>query len=104
MQQIDVDFQVYKELMYRRNTEEEDFNDVLRKLLNLPPQAKPNGPLQKSKPWVSEGVTFEHGTEFRGKVKGRLCQGSIVDGQFFVEGESAPFAGFSPAAKSVLGY
>ena len=98
---VNVDFDVYKELTYRRESEEEDYNDVLRKLLKLPvkPKESPNG---SARPWISERVTFPSGTTIRAKYKGVVHTGSIENGALIVNGKT--FSGFSPAAKHVTGH
>ncbi len=69
---IDVDFEVFKALTARRDTEGMTENDVIRGLLELP------GPADRSKvdapglSWTVKGVSFPPGTEFRVTYKGRL--------------------------------
>ena len=80
MKTIEIDFDVYKALIIRRETEEETFNDVLRELLGLAPARTPkqaSTAVTVSHPWVSKGVSFTHGTEFRATYnldKGLGCE------------------------------
>src|SRR5262249_20273772 len=102
MQQIAIDFDVYKELTYRRQSEAEDYNDVLRKLLKLPVKRKSMDEPTGGQSWFSEGVEFPHGTEFRGKRLGTLYTATVDDGKLVADGES--FDSLSPAAAHFLGY
>ncbi|HEX5139525.1 MAG TPA: DUF2924 domain-containing protein [Dehalococcoidia bacterium] len=73
MPTIEVDFDVFKELTARRPREDVTENDVLRQLLQLPAR-KPAPAAQSGQPageWVSKGVHFPAGTEFRATYKGR---------------------------------
>jgi hypothetical protein len=83
MPQIDIDFEVFKELTSRRSTEEITYNDVIRDLLKLPEPAKrqtkpaANG----SKPWVVSDTSFPAGTEFMADYKGKTYSGTVKDGK-----------------------
>ena len=63
---IRVDFQVWRELQTRRETEEMTENDVLRQVLDLPPLAAapppPPPPIHKPNNRVKLRVTFPDGT------------------------------------------
>ena len=48
---VEVDFDVYKELTYRRETEEMTHSDVLRRLLSLAPR---RNPILRGRPWAVE--------------------------------------------------
>ena len=101
MVDIEVDFDVYKALTLQRKSETHGYNDVLREMLKLPAKAK-GADRGTGNPWVSEGVTFPNGTEFRATTKGKLHTGRIENGKFIVDGKA--FAGLSPAAKHLTGY
>src|SRR5580704_2684277 len=83
MPQIEIDFDVFKELTSRRPTEDVTYNDVIRGLLNLPqpakhdPKAKANG----SKPWVVSDSSFPAGSEFMADYKGKTYAGVVKDGK-----------------------
>ncbi len=87
---IEVDFDVLKALMLRRPNESVSNNDVLRKLLELPPA----GPLQRetSAPatadWIVKGVRFCAGWEFRAKHHGRTYHGRVADGALVLEDDT----------------
>jgi predicted CopG family antitoxin len=82
MHTIDVDFDVYKQLTVRRETEEVSYNDVIRELLGLE--------LQKTKlkieampsasDWVVKGVRFPSATEFRASYKGQIYLAKVEGG------------------------
>jgi Restriction Enzyme Adenine Methylase Associated len=83
MPQIEIDFEVYKEITSRRPTEEFTCNDVIRDLLQLPQRAKngrksiPNG----SNPWIVSDTSFPAGSEFMAEYKGTTYSGIVKDGK-----------------------
>jgi hypothetical protein len=83
MPQIDIDFEVFKELTTRRRTEDVTCNDVIRDLLKLPQRAinttksAPNG----SKPWIVSDTSFPAGSEFMTDYKGKTYSGVVKDGK-----------------------
>ncbi len=94
MRTIEVDFDVFKALTLRRPAENVTENDVLRELLGLSPAHRsPNAsrmasvivpPLDPDR-WLSKGVRFPAGTEFRAHYKGethlaRVEKGALVLG------------------------
>lgn len=107
MQAIDVDFEVYKQLTMRRETEHVTYNDVLRALLGLDSthtspaneQTELNSPSSGKGDWVVKGVTFPEGTEFRATYKGQLYQGVVSNGGLMVNGNS--YTSPSAAAKAI---
>jgi hypothetical protein len=104
---IDVDFDVWKAITNRRRTPETTENDVLRELLELGnatvAAVQPSGVPQKMSgaPWVSKGVTFPHGTEFRAEYRGRRYLAQVDDGQLVYDGQK--FKTPSQAAGAVTG-
>ena len=83
MQSIDIDFDVYKALTARRTSEADTYNDVLRTLLKLPPLEKSP---RVAKPtegmaWVSKGVIFPDGSEFRATYKGQHVTAHVARGR-----------------------
>ena len=100
MHTIDVDFDVFKQLTVRRETEDVTYNDVIRELLGLG-KAKINSKseINTSSPndWVVKGVRFLSGTEFRATYKGQVRSGQIEGGTLVVNGESYD----SPSAAAV---
>ena len=83
MQSIDIDFDVFKELTMRRTSESDTYNDVLRKLLKLNPIEKRTNAteLNEGKAWISKGVVFPDGTEFRSTYKGQNFTACVAGGQ-----------------------
>ena len=73
MHTIDVDFDVFKALTLRRPSADVTENDVLRELLGLPTKrpsaAMVSGPAPGD--WVTKGVRFPAGTEFRSHYRGQ---------------------------------
>lgn len=88
MYTIEVDFEVFKELTYRRQSEADDCNAVIRRLLNLPPNStlKPDA---GGMPWIAGNVSFPHGTEFRATRKGKTYSARVNDALLLVNGEAA---------------
>jgi hypothetical protein len=101
---IDVDFEVLKALMAKRETEVVTYNDVLRNLLKLPamnPQPAKQAPLATGD-WVVKGTRFPAGSEFRSKHHGRLISARVDGGALLLNGEH--FDSPSGAAFSITGY
>ena len=76
--QIEVDFDVYRELMLRREREDITFNDVLRGLLSLgqgerPPEPAPSGSRKRPKP-------VRTGYELRGRLVARDTAKEVMIG------------------------
>ena len=98
MHTIDVDFDVYKQLTVRRETEEVSYNDVIRELLGL----KQHGnPIIKAMPsasdWVVKGVRFPSTTEFRASYKGQVYSGKVEGGTLIYNNKTYE----SPSAAAV---
>jgi hypothetical protein len=90
MHSIEVDFDVYKRLTLRRETEDMSNNDVLRMILGLPkikvnPSAKADIPVAND--WIAKGVRFPAGTEFRASYKGQVRTGRVESGALLVNGQ-----------------
>lgn len=85
MRTIEVDFEVFKALTLRRPSEDVSENDVLRQLLGLP--GRKSAAVQPTAPaagdWVTKGVRFPAGTEFRATYKGQTYL-ARVDGAALV--------------------
>jgi hypothetical protein len=104
MRSIEVDFDVYKALMMRRPTEDVTENDVLRELLDLPrrkaaPATAPPGSALGD--WITKGVRFPVGTEFRAHYKGQTYLGRVESGALVLDGK--PYDSPSSAAVSITG-
>ena len=100
MAEINVDFEVFKELTFRRQSEEMTENDVLRELLGLSKPAE-NAPSTDGggAAWVSKGVLFPHGTAFRATYKGQQFTAVVKNGALVMSGER--FRSPSAAAVSI---
>jgi hypothetical protein len=86
---IEVDFDVFKALTARRQSEQHTDSAVLRELLGLPAIASATpAPMNggDSDGWTSYGVTLPNGTELRGTHKGKCYVAKIVNGQFICDG------------------
>jgi hypothetical protein len=89
MHTIDVDFDVYKAITLRRSSEEVTANDVLRQVLGLPNKREPTvpSPRMETGDWVTKGVRFPAGTEFRAKYKGQTWLARVDDGALTMNGK-----------------
>ena len=88
MPAIEVDFDVFKALTLRRPSEEVSENDVLRQLLGLPAKkdTAPGAALQPGD-WVTKGVRFPVGTEFRATYKGQTHLARVEGGALVMNGK-----------------
>ncbi len=88
MPSIDVDFEVFKALTARRATEEVSENDVLRQILGLPSRREAGAsPRRQPGDWVTKGVRFPQGTQFRASYKGQLHLAEVENGAMMVNGK-----------------
>lgn len=104
MEIIEVDWEVYRALINLREQKEVTFNDVLRKLLKLSPKqgvvGVPNSQAGQAV-WISKGVRFPVGTEFRATYRGQTYHGMVESGSLTVNSKS--FTSPSAAAVSITG-
>lgn len=105
MTTIDVDFEVFKELTVRRRSEAMTENEVIRELLGLskPTIGSKSAPQPESAgvPWVSKGIVFPHGTEFRATYKGQQQRGTVQNGALALNGKR--YSSPSAAAVAITG-
>ena len=103
MRTIEVDFDVYKALTMRRPAEHVSENDVLRQILGLPTKREPSVESAVPAPgdWVTKGVRFIAGTEFRAKHKGQIWLGRVEGGALVLNGKRYDTP--SAAAVSITG-
>jgi len=87
MHTVEVDFEVWKELTARRESESVTCNDVLRKLLRLSPKTGTPEPDRREEDWWVKGVRFPNGTEFQAKYKGEIYRGKVENGALVVGGK-----------------
>jgi hypothetical protein len=100
MQSIDIDFEVFKALTIMRNSEKESYNDVLRGLLKLPSlSTKHFSDANTDSDWVTKGIHFPEGTEFRARYKGRNYEAQVRGGSLHLDGKT--FNSVSSAAMSI---
>ncbi len=87
---IEIDFDVHKAIEAERRSFAEKENEVLRRLLKLPPAPVvppvPATPGQRA--WSGENATLPHGTLLQMTYNGRTHEGQIIDGKWVVEGKS----------------
>jgi len=97
--QIDVDFEVFKALTNRRETESVSYNDVLRGLLNL---RNPKAPAASSTEGGCsfKGVFLPNGTQLRVVYKGTLHQAEIKGGKW-LDQNGTPRSSPSDAASAI---
>ena len=102
MNSIEIDFDVFKALTVRRASEEVSYNDVLRELLGLN-GAKSVAPATSTDgtAWLTKGVSFPLGTEFRASYKGQAYYGKVENGALMVDGKQ--FSSPSSAAVAITG-
>ena len=100
MRAIEVDFDVFKALTMRRTSEDVTENDVLRELLGLSGKRQ-HSATASSNPapsdWVTKGVRFPAGTEFRANYKGQTYLARVENGAMVLNGKKFD----SPSAAAV---
>ncbi|MHB8769863.1 MAG: DUF4357 domain-containing protein [Syntrophales bacterium] len=97
---IEIDFEVFKELTAKRESETETYNDVLRKILGLNQAQGSDAPRESSAAavaWTTKGVAFPGGTEFRATYKGQTILGRVEAGALVVAGKRY----YSPSSAAV---
>lgn len=106
MPQIDIDFEVFKELTSRRPAEHVTYNDVIRELLKLPPKKSAtksaHAAANVSKPWVVSDTSFPAGSEFMADYKGKTYSGIVNDGKLEIN-DGSKFTTPSAAAVHITG-
>lgn len=103
MPQIDIDFEVFKELTIRRPTEEVTYNDVIRSMLKLPSTSKtPKSGAPGGKPWVVSDTNFPAGSEFMAEYKGKVYSGIVRDGKLMLD-DGGAYSTPSAAAVQITG-
>lgn len=89
MHTIEVDFDVFKALTMRRASEHVTENDVLRQMLGLSSKKEPTVPAARPEAgdWITKGVRFPVGTEFRAKYKSQTWLGRVEGGALVINGK-----------------
>lgn len=104
MQQIDVDFEVWKALTLRRKSEGHSYNDVLRELLQLTEtpavlaRAKTDGTEKNGR--ALGGRFLPNGTRLRSNYKGEWHHAEIVKGAL-IGSNGLPYDSASAAARAI---
>ncbi len=103
MATIEVDFDVFKELTARRESELMTENDVIRKLLGFEMIVSKKQPLSnpKQRAWITKGTNFPHGTEFKAMYKGHQYIGVVDNGGLLINEKK--FTSASAAAMEITG-
>jgi hypothetical protein len=117
MQQIDIDFQVFKALTLRRRSESHTYNDVIRELLDID-EGKPivanaledlvkvgenlRIAMTHTKGFSARGLFLPNGTQLRATHKGAPYHAQISDGRWVNE-DGAIWQSPSAAASSITG-
>ena len=124
---IEIDFDVFKAITMRRASEAVTPNDVLREVFKLPPSENapaPSAPPAQKTPqslppidtnqsvggsgdWVTKGVRFPQGTEFRARHKGVTHCAKVGGGALVLNGkwfDSPSAAAVSITNNSVNGW
>lgn len=111
MQQIEIDFEVFKALTALRKSENHTYNEVIRDLLGLRRTLSGNisaafvgfndlvGPSGRSG-FVASGRFLPDGTILRARYKGKQYEGFIRDGRWF-DGRSKEHSSASAAARDI---
>lgn len=99
MHTIEIDFDVFKELTNRRETEATTYNDVLREMLGLKSVVTAGKMDASGEPFISKRINFPHGTEFRANYKGQVYRGKVENGAIVVNNKK--FSSLSGAAMFV---
>ena len=89
MHTIEVDFDVFKALTMRRASEHVTENDVLRQMRGLSSKKDPTVPAARPEAgdWITKGVRFPAGTEFRAKYRAQTGLGRVEGGALVVNGK-----------------
>jgi len=84
MLKIEIDFDVWKELTLRLENEQDTYSAVIRRILRLPNAPKKINP---GKSWITGGVEFPEGTEFRAMYKKRYYYAKVEAGALVIDGQ-----------------
>ena len=115
--QIEIDFDVFKSLTVMRRDEDDSYNDVIRRLLQLPDKdisGNLNNKLESGKPGSTRGlggesrgvyfsnIFFPNGTKFRANYKGRTFHARI-ENEIWTDGDGTQRKSPSEAASAISG-
>lgn len=103
---LDVDFDVFKALTNRRETESVTYNDVLRELLGLHGTPSLLSP-EVGAGWTWKGVTLPNETQLKAEYKGKVHVAKIENGEWVQSGQtfgSPSAAAFAITASGINGW
>lgn len=84
---IPIDFEVYKALTAKLQSPDDSYNNVLRRDLGMTTADGRATSSAGTRPWVVDGVTLPHGTEFRREFKGKLYTARVENGALVLDGK-----------------
>ena len=99
-----IDFEVWKALTAQLESPSDSYNNVLRRILELPGREPVRVAPPEAGSWQVGGVTFSHGTEFRGRRKGKTHSARVDDGALVYDGRrfDSPSAAASAIAEHAV--
>lgn len=102
MKEIEVDFDVWRELTALRRSEADTYSDVIRRLIDGGSSRTVVRTGKDGKAWHPKGVRIPEGTHFRTTYQGEEHTGRVEGGALVVNGER--FSSPSAAGSSITGY
>lgn len=102
MPQIEIDFDVFKELTMRRATEDVTYNHVVRELLKMPAMTAAAKLGSPAKPWIVSNTSFPAGAEFLAEYKGKSYTATSKNGKLELS-DGRVFTTPSAAAVAITG-
>ncbi|MCK0208239.1 hypothetical protein MWN33_09365 [Starkeya koreensis] len=103
---IKIDIDVYKAIVAAKLSFSETPNDILRRLLNIDSDdLKLKNNTKSLRPWKNNEISLPHGTIFKTIYNNKEYEGSIIDGEWSLNGSkfSSPSAAISAIAKTKSG-
>lgn len=97
MKKIDISIEVNAELERRRQSFDESYDTILRRILGIDLK---NNDLLMNMYWKTKEIKFPEGTKFKMEYKGQVYYAEVLDCQLQIDGKS--FNSFSHAAFDVV--
>lgn len=82
---IEIDFDVHKKIEMERQCFSETPNDVLKRILKI--ENKKISSKSNGASWSGKGVTLPHSTLLQAEYNGKIYEGTIDNGRWFVHGQ-----------------
>lgn len=100
--QIEIDFDVFKALTLLREQESVTYNDIIRRLLELPATETVPTEVKETKPtgYMAAGRHLPNGTQLKATYKGKEYRAEVKGGRIVSTGGKL-FNSLSAAAKSI---